>query len=173
MDQPVRGRGVRIPDGGQEDRDLAADDRSESSDTRSHLHGVRQPRDEQGARVAQAEGRSDRVSLRKKNGPRNFAKLALAGESPRSAPRPDLHPSPIALREVREPESEDDSGPRQLHDRLGFLAVPPLWGFPDTPQAQAVRFPTRTHRYSESPYGISPARFPASICSAAWDRRER
>lgn len=86
---------------------------------------------------------------------------------------PILISDPITLREVREPESEDGSGPRQLHDRLGFLAVPPLWGFPDTPQAQTVRFPARTHRYSESPYGISPARFPASICSAAWDRRER
>lgn len=62
------------------------------------------------------------------------------------------------------------SGPRQLHDRLGFLAVPRLWGLPDSPQAQAVGFPTHTHRYSESPYGSSPARFPASICSAAWDR---
>ena len=56
------------------------------------------------------------------------------------------------------------------HDRLGFLAVPRLWGLPDSPQAQAVGFPTHTHRYSESPYGSSPARFPASICSAAWDR---
>src|SRR5204863_9594267 len=62
------------------------------------------------------------------------------------------------------------SGPRQLHDRLGFLAVPRLWGLPDSPQAQAVGFPTHTHRYSESPYGSSPARFPASICSAAWDQ---
>ena len=62
------------------------------------------------------------------------------------------------------------SGPRQLHDRLGFLAVPRLWGLPDSPQAQAVGFPTHTRRYSESPYGSSPARFPASICSAAWDR---
>src|SRR5205823_13067446 len=63
-----------------------------------------------------------------------------------------------------------ESGPRQPRDRLGFLAVPRLWGLPDSPQAQAVGFPTHTHRYSESPYGSSPARFPASICSAAWDQ---
>ena len=42
------------------------------------------------------------------------------------------------------------------NDRLGFLAVPRLWGLPDSPQAQAVGFPTHTHRYSESPYGSSP-----------------
>ena len=37
-----------------------------------------------------------------------------------------------------------------------FLAIPRLWGFPGTPQAQAVALPTRTHRYPESPYGSSP-----------------
>src|SRR5262245_43061919 len=42
------------------------------------------------------------------------------------------------------------------NDRLGLLAVPRLWGLQDTPQAQAVRFPTHTRRYSESPYGSSP-----------------
>jgi len=46
--------------------------------------------------------------------------------------------------------------PGNFHDRLGFLTVPRLWGPPDSPQAQAVGFPTHTHKYSESPYGSSP-----------------
>src|SRR5207244_1350003 len=50
----------------------------------------------------------------------------------------------------------NESGPRQPGDRLGFLAVPSLWGSPDTPRAQAVALPTRTRRYSELPYGSSP-----------------
>jgi len=37
-------------------------------------------------------------------------------------------------------------GPRQLHDRLGFLVVPRLWGFPGTPRTQVVTLPTRTRR---------------------------
>ena len=62
--------------------------------------------------------------------------------------------------------------PRQPADRLGFLAVPLLWGFPGTPQAQAVALPTRTHRYPESPYGFSPL---GSLLRspAAWDRYRR
>jgi hypothetical protein len=96
-----------------------------------------------------------------------------ASESPRSALSP-------AISVPRDHAPTTGRGKRDLrhgkwsqatsNDRLGFLAVPRLWGLPDTPQAQAVRFPTHTHRYSESPYGSSPARFPASICSAAWDR---
>jgi len=97
-----------------------------------------------------------------------------ASESPRSALGPAVsvprYLAPTTGRGKRDLWHE--SGPRQLHDRLGFLAVPRLWGLPDSPQAQAVGFPTHTHRYSESPYGSSPARFPASICSAAWDRLE-
>src|SRR5689334_21012445 len=32
----------------------------------------------------------------------------------------------------------NEVAPGNLRDRLGFLAVPRLWGLPDTPQAQAV-----------------------------------
>jgi hypothetical protein len=103
---------------------------------------------------------------------RNSPARVDAGESPRSAPSA---PPLTSLRDrssaKRQPIRDMKVVPGNFHDRLGFLAVPRLWGFPDTPQAQAVRFPTRTHRYSESPYGSSPARFPASICSAAWDRQ--
>ena len=95
-----------------------------------------------------------------------------ASESPRLALGPAVSvPRYLAPHDrAWQARSWHESGPRQLHDRLGFLAVPRLWGLPDSPQAQAVGFPTHTHRYSESPYGSSPARFPASICSAAWDR---
>jgi hypothetical protein len=97
-----------------------------------------------------------------------------ASESPRSA----LSPA-VSVPRYHAPHDASVAGGIFWHgkwsqatsnDRLGFLAVPRLWGFPDSPQAQAVGFPTHTHRYSESPYGSSPARFPASICSAAWDR---
>jgi hypothetical protein len=82
-----------------------------------------------------------------------------AGESPRSA----LSPA-VSVPRYHAPTT--GRGKRDLwhgkwsqatsNDRLGFLAVPRLWGLPDSPQAQAVGFPTHTHRYSESPYGSSP-----------------
>src|SRR5262249_8244388 len=124
-------------------------------------------RNEEGSR------RSTEHAPRGRDTSRNSLVPLGASESPRSALSPAVSmPLDHAPHDASVTSGilGTESGPRQLHDRLGFLAVPRLWGLPDSPQAQAVRFPTHPRRYSESPYGSSPARFPASICSAAWDR---
>ena len=91
---------------------------------------------------------------------RTSAKLAApfgVGESPRSAPQPRGPRATVWTTSCADANRLwHERGPRQLPDRLGFLTVPRLWGLPDSPQAQAVGFPTHTHRYSESPYGSSP-----------------
>jgi hypothetical protein len=109
--------------------------------------------------IASAVGSRTQHMPRGRDTQRNSLVPLGAGESPRSA----LSPA-VSVPRITPPTTE--RGKRDLrhrkwsqatsNDRLGFLAVPRLWGLPDSPQAQAVGFPTHTHRYSESPYGSSP-----------------